>query len=174
MKLLILCFSLLSSITYAQTYELVSSKIKYTVTHKFKTTQGISTKAKGKGVCEGNLCEFLVAVETKSFDSENSNRDAHMWEIMKAFSFPIISLNLNTKKFPIEDKSLKASVTLLGQTKELDVNNLITNAQKELVKITGVVEFKLSTFNIDPPTLLTIAVEDNVPVEFETVWKKNL
>ena len=58
----------------ARDLSLAQAKAEYTVKHIFKTVKGESNDLKGKMVCEKQICEFLVAIASKSFISSDSNR----------------------------------------------------------------------------------------------------
>src|ERR1700734_1670623 len=64
----------------------------YHVSHPLHQTEGVSTAAKGKGVCHAGQCDFLIAVPVKSFDSGDSNRDLHMLQVARGGQFPIVSV----------------------------------------------------------------------------------
>jgi hypothetical protein len=40
-------------------------------------------------------------------------------------------------------------------------------------KISGTIPATLSDFKIDPPSLLTIAVKNTIPVHVELIWQRN-
>ena len=67
---------------------LEQSTLTYHVSHPLHEVNGVSHAARGKGVCHGGQCDFLIAVAVKSFDSGDSNRDLHMLQVMRAASFP--------------------------------------------------------------------------------------
>src|SRR5580704_241799 len=68
------------------------STITYHVSHPLHQTDGVSHMARGKGVCHAGLCDFLIAVPVKSFDSGDSNRDLHMLQSTRGGQFPLVSV----------------------------------------------------------------------------------
>ncbi len=62
-------------------------------------------------------------------------------------------------------------VQFAGQTAEYkDVPFQITRQGNE-AKISGTIPAKLSDFKIDPPSLLTLPVKNEMPVRVEMSWK---
>src|SRR5208337_2240803 len=84
---------LLPSVTVAspdETWVLQASTLAYHVSHPLHDTTGVSHAARGKGVCRGGQCQFLIAVPVNSFDSGDSNRDLHMLQVTRGAQFPMI------------------------------------------------------------------------------------
>ena len=71
---------------------LEQSTLTYHVSHPLHQTDGVSHAARGKGVCHSGLCDLLIAVPVKSFDSGDSNRDLHMLQVTRGAQFPIVSV----------------------------------------------------------------------------------
>lgn len=80
-KAIAILLALIAFPLFAQTdsqWVLKQSTLTYHVSHPLHQVEGVSHEAKGKGVCHGGQCDFLIAVPVKSFDSKDSNRDLHM------------------------------------------------------------------------------------------------
>jgi hypothetical protein len=45
------------------------------------------------------------------------------------------------------------------------------SAQGNEKKITGTIPSKLTDFKIDPPTLLTMPIKNDIPVKVEVTWR---
>lgn len=167
--LLFLCSS-----AWGQTYNLKKSNLTYVVTHLLKTTEGTSTQAKGKGVCDKGQCDFLIAVPVKSFDSGNSNRDLHMLEEMKGAAHPMIVARISVKQTDLAKGDFPGSVELeaAGVKKTVAVKSIKVSALGTGLRIEAVLPFTLSQFNVERPSLLTVAVEDLVPVKVSSEWSQ--
>lgn len=158
--------------TWAQNYKLKKSQVSYTIKYTFKEVEGESSQAKGKIVCEKKSCDALIAVKTKSFLSGNSNRDAHMWEVMKAEAHPFI---LGYAKFqtPVTaPQKLNLQLEVAGQKHSATVKNLKSSTKNGLLIMDFEVHFKLSHFKVERPKLLTIAIDDLVVVKVHSEWEK--
>jgi hypothetical protein len=44
--------------------------------------------------------------------------------------------------------------------------------QGDEVRISGSIPAKVSDFKIDPPSLFTVAIKNDIPVRVEMTWKK--
>src|ERR1035441_2130809 len=69
-------------------WALASSTLTYHVSHPLHESEGTSHVARGKGVCQGGQCNFLIAVPVKSFESGDTNRDLHMLQVTHGAQFP--------------------------------------------------------------------------------------
>ncbi|HUO58962.1 MAG TPA: hypothetical protein VMV05_12370 [bacterium] len=156
---------------------LEKSEISYTVTHPLHVVHGKSLSTRGKGVCYGGHCEFHLGVLVKSFDSGDENRDLHMFEVTKAGLYPLIDVkaempDVSGKRNPPQ-VLVDATVTFAGKTVKypkikLDASDWKPNG----VHLKGLLPLKLKDFSIQAPSLLTMPVQDDVPVALDLYWKK--
>jgi hypothetical protein len=171
MKFFLLSLFLSLSTHAATTYEIKESLAKYTVKHLLKTVSGESKEIKGKGVCDKSVCEFLLAVAVKSFDSANTNRDLHMLEVMKGARHPLVVARVTFPESAFKSKNWSGEVELdlAGIKKKVPLSLEII--EKDLF-IHGDFVFKCSDFQIDRPSLLTVAIDDDVKMTVNTTWLK--
>jgi hypothetical protein len=158
---------------------LEKSEITYTVTHPLHVVHGKSLSARGEGVCyEDGNCRFLVAVPVKTFDSGDNNRDLHMQEVTRAGLNPLIKVNVEMA----QKGELKASQQMTADAEiefagkkakypglKLDVVEL----KSDEVHITGTIPLTLKSFEIQPPSLLTLPINNEVPVKLDMWWKRS-
>ncbi len=149
------------------------STIAYHVSHPLHQFDGVSHAAKGKGVCHDGECSFLIAVAVKSFDSGDSNRDLHMLQVTRGAEFPFVTVRT---RLP-ESATLSASIDLdleiqfAGQTFEYKQVPFQRVVQGSETRITGTIPVKLSDFKIDPPSLLTMPIKNDIPVRVDLTWR---
>lgn len=161
-----------------QAWELGKSEISYVVTHPLHVVHGKSLSARGKGVSYGGHGDFLIAVPVKSFDSGDQNRDLHMLEVTRAGDHPLIKVrvhmgDLNPSRKPVVLLG-DLSVEFAGKTVEYPKVQLEAKEwTPQSVRVTGRFSLSLKAFGIEPPSLLTMPVEDKVPVTIDTVWSKD-
>jgi hypothetical protein len=142
------------------------STITYHVSHPLHQIDGVSHAAKGKGICHEGECNFLIAVPVKSFDSGDSNRDLHMLQVTRGAEFPLVTVRA---RMP-EAASTSGTITLdleiqfAGQTVQYKQVPFQRVVQGNETRITGTIPAKVSDFKIDPPTLLTIPIKNEIPV----------
>ncbi|HVZ81245.1 MAG TPA: YceI family protein [bacterium] len=160
-------------------WKLEKSQVSYVVTHPLHVVHGKTASARGKGVSYGGHGEFLVAVPVKSFDSGDENRDLHMLEVTRAGDHPLIEVRIRLKKLDISlhPNVLLAdlSVKFAGRTVEYPGVRLETKEwTSQSVRVIGRLSLSLKAYGIKPPSLLTMPVEDEVPVQIDMVWAKSV
>ena len=152
---------------------LEKSTLTYHVSHPLHQTEGVSHEAKGKGVCHEGECEFLIAVPVKSFDSGDSNRDLHMLQVTRGAEFPLVTVRTRVP----ESASASATINLdleiqfAGQSAHYKQVPFQRVAEGSETRITGTIPAKLSDFKIDPPSLLTMPVKNEIPVRVDITWR---
>ena len=164
-----------SSFAATEEWVLDHSTVTYTIHHPLKTASGTSTGAKGKGKCEKGTCEFLIAVPVKTFDSGDSNRDLHMLEVTRGGENPMVVVRTSFVD-PPQGKTTKVSLTLDVQFagKEASYRKVSFDIQRKeahSAHTKGTITIKLSDFAIKPPSLLTMSIKDEVPIEVDAFWK---
>jgi len=152
---------------------LAQSTLTYHVSHPLHQVDGVSHAARGKGVCQGGQCEFLIAVPVKSFDSGDSNRDLHMLQVTRGGEYPMVTVRTRLKEgAPSGTIRADLDVEFAGQTAHYKDVSFEISGQGSEVKISGVIPSKLTDFKIDPPTLLTVPIKNDIPVRVEMTWRK--
>ena len=144
----------------------------YHVSHPLHQSEGVSHAARGKGVCHDGQCDFLIAVPVKSFDSGDSNRDLHMLQVTRGAEFPIVTVRTRVPESASTSATiyLDLEIQFAGQTAQYKQVPFQRVAQGSETRITGTIPAKLSDFKIDPPSLLTIPVKNEMPVRVDMTW----
>jgi hypothetical protein len=168
---------LLGLSAFAQTdtqWVLRQSTVTYHVSHPLHQTDGVSHAAKGKGVCHAGQCDFLIAVPVKTFDSGDSNRDLHMLQVTRGAEFPIVSVRTRLPESDAEAEDIKADLEIqfAGQTVQYKQVPLKLEKQGAEIRVAGTIPATLSDFKIDPPSLLTMPVKNEIPVRVDMVWHR--
>ncbi len=146
----------------------------YHVSHPLHQTDGVSHAARGKGVCHDGQCDFLIAVPVKSFDSGDSNRDLHMLQVTRGAQFPMVTVRTRLPETAAGSATIHADLEIqfAGQTADYKQVPFQLTTQGNESKISGVIPATLSDFKIDPPTLLTMPIKNEIPVRVEMTWHK--
>ncbi len=146
----------------------------YHVSHPLHQTDGVSHAARGKGVCHDGQCDFLIAVPVKSFDSGDSNRDLHMLQVTRGAQFPIVSVRTHLPESAAGSATINADLEIqfAGQTADYKQVPFQLTTQGNESKISGTIPATLADFKIDPPTLLTLPIKNEIPVRVEMKWRK--
>ncbi|TVZ25788.1 polyisoprenoid-binding protein YceI [Gillisia sp. Hel_I_86] len=121
--------------------------------------------------------DFTVIAE--SLKSGKGGMDKNTYKALKTDKFPKITYNL-VKVDNIDCTSsskckiiAKGYLTIAGTKKSID---LVFDAKinDDEISLTGSTSFKMSTYNVEPPTALfgTITTGDEVKIKFKTVFTK--
>jgi hypothetical protein len=171
--LLLLALPRLASAADSQ-WVLQQSTLSYHVSHPLHQTDGVSHAARGKGVCHEGQCDFLIAVAVKSFDSGDSNRDLHMLQVTRGAQFPMVMVRTRLPEASTTAGDIRADLEIqfAGQTVQYKQVPFQLVRQGNESRISGTIPAKLSDFKIEPPSLLTMAVKNEIPVKVEMSWKQ--
>jgi hypothetical protein len=151
---------------------LKQSTLTYHVSHKLHESEGVSHAARGKGVCHDGQCEFLIAVAVKSFDSGDSNRDLHMVQVTRGAEFPIVTVRTRLPESASSSATINADLEIqfAGQTAQYKKVPFKVETQGADTHITGTIPATLTDFKVDPPSLLTMPVKNEIPVRVDLTW----
>jgi hypothetical protein len=152
---------------------LQQSTLTYHVSHPLHQSEGVSHGAKGKGVCHAGQCEFLIAVPVKSFDSGDSNRDLHMIQVTRGAEFPLVTVRTRLPESDAAASTINADLEIqfAGQTAHYKQVPFKVEKQGGETHITGTIPATLTDFKIDPPSLLTMPVKNDIPVRVDMTWR---
>jgi hypothetical protein len=148
------------------------STLTYHISHPLHQSEGVSHSARGKGICHEGQCDFLIAVPVKSFDSGDSNRDLHMLQVTRGAQFPMVTVRTRLPETASGSATIHADLEIqfAGQTAQFKQVSFELTQGKE-IRITGTIPATLSDFKIDPPTLLTLPVKNEMPVRVDMTWR---
>lgn len=176
-RIFLLAFLLFAPRTSGQTnsqWLLTQSTLTYHVSHPLHQVDGVSHTARGKGLCREGKCEFLIAVPVKSFDSGDSNRDLHMLQVTRGGEFPMITVRTQLPEDAPKSVTIRADleVQFAGQTAHYKQVSFEQVTKGDDVRISGTIPCTLTDFKIDPPSLLTVPIKNEIPVHVEMIWQK--
>jgi hypothetical protein len=144
----------------------------YHVSHPLHQSEGVSHAARGKGSCHEGQCDFLIAVPVKSFDSGDSNRDLHMLQVTRGAEFPMVVVRTRLPESAATLATINADLEVQfgGQTAHYKQVPFQLVTQGNGTRISGTIPATLADFKIDPPSLLTLPVKNEIPVRVEMTW----
>jgi len=174
-KNVLMSFALLALHTLAiadSQWVLEQCTLTYHVSHPLHQTDGVSHAARGKGSCHAGECDFLIAVPVKSFDSGDSNRDLHMLQVTRGAEFPMVIVRTRLPESAATSATINADLEIqfAGQTARYEQIEFKLVTQSGETHITGTIPATLSDFKIDPPSLLTMRVKNEIPVRVDMTW----
>jgi len=172
-----LCFLFLllaMSATFAAdtTWVLKQSTLTYHVSHPLHQSEGTSHAARGEGICHEGQCDFLIAVPVKSFDSGDSNRDLHMLQVTRGAEYPMVTVRTKLPESAANQSTINADLEIqfAGQTAHYSQVPFQVTTQGNEKHIAGTSPAKLTDFKIEPPSLLTMPVKNDVPILVDMTW----
>ena len=174
-KKILIVFLLVTIPTFAadSQWVLKQSTLTYHVSHPLHQSEGVSHAARGKGVCHAGQCDFLIAVAVKSFDSGDSNRDLHMLQVTRGAQFPMVTVRARLPEAASTSATIDADLEIqfAGQTAQYKQIPLQLVTQGNETRISGTIPVTLTDFKIEPPTLLTMPVKNEIPVHVDMTWR---
>jgi len=173
-KILALFLLLVPSNVFAadHLWVLKQSTLTYHVSHPLHQTDGVSHAARGKGVCHEGQCDFLIAVPVRTFDSGDSNRDLHMIQVTRGAEFPMVTVRTRLPEAASTSTTVKADLEVQFAGQSARYAQVVFELVKEgnETRISGTIPCTLTDFKIDPPSLLTMPVKNEIPVRIEMSW----
>jgi hypothetical protein len=160
----------------AQMLELRSGSVQYTLVHKLHEVKGKSEKLEGRAlVLAGGAARVQVRVAVASFDSGNSNRDAHMREATHELQHPHVTIKgtLDGITLPLAsavDKTMQATVELNGERGTVAIPVKLAPEDGK-VRATFAFPISLEAFKVERPELLFVKVDDAVKIEGDVLFE---
>lgn len=153
-------------------WNLKQSKLTYHVSHPAHDAEGVSRAARGMGVCHDGECDFLIAAPVKSFESGNANRDINLIQVTRGAQFPTVTVRTRLPESVASEAAIKADleVQFAGQTAHFAQVPFEVTKQGNDRRISGTIPATLADFKIDPPTLLSTPVKNEIPIRVEMTW----
>jgi hypothetical protein len=150
------------------------STLTYHVSHPLHDADGVSHAARGKGICQAGVCNFLAAVPVKTFDSGDTNRDLHMIEVVRGAQFPMVIVRTQLPESDLKGGAIQANLTVqfAGQTAHYSNVPFKLVPEGREIRVMGTIPTTVSDFKIKPPELLAIPISNNIPVDVDMTWNE--
>lgn len=155
-------------------WTLVQSTITYHLTHPLHRVDGVSRAARGKGLCQNDVCSFLIAAPVNSFNSGDSNRDLHMLEVTRGALYPLVTVRTTLPQAELKPGPIHADLEIQFSGQTVTYKGVAFQAVAAAdggIRITGTIPATLSAFKVPPPKLLGIAIHDDMPISVDMTWR---
>jgi len=163
----------LSAPVYAADWVLEQSTITYHVSHLLHHVEGTSHAARGKGVCTDGQCQFLIADPVDTFNSSDSNRDLHMLQDTRGAQFPMVVVRTTVpENLGAADFTADITIEFAGQKFTYPQVKFHRTDNSSETRLTGTIPLNILDFKIIPPSLLTVAIKNEVPVDIDMTWRR--
>ena len=113
-----------------------------------------------------NNSEYFVELNVPliSFSSNNSNRDSNMLIHTEAFSYPEVIFKSTNIALNQNSAMVEGDLLFHGVTKKIKSTAVIDIANGFVAK--GSFNINLRDYNVDPPTLMFIKINDIIKIEY--------
>jgi hypothetical protein len=108
----------------------------------------------------------------KSFDSGDSNRGLHMIQVTRGAEFPMVTVRTHLPECAGDSATIHADLEIqfAGQTAHYQQVAFQLTKHGIETHISGTIPATLADFKIDPPSLLTMPVKNEIPIRVEMTW----
>lgn len=149
------------------------SSITYSMNHPLHTWTGESKEINSiilTDPARSVIYQVAVSAKVSTFDSKNANRDSHMIEVTEALKFPDVTFVSNTVNMDGSEFTSMGTITFHGVSQPVALKGKFTKEGTKFT-FTGDFNLKLTQFNVEPPTLMTIKTEDDFKLQFKVVYQ---
>ncbi len=151
----------------------------YQIVHKLHTVVGTSKSPTGKArILPDGKVQVMVSIPVQTFDSGNSQRDAHVKEVLAAAAYADVSLKAVGEgvtvptSFPTTiEKTFKGELTFHGERKTLEIPVKLVFESATRVTATTTFQISLEAYKVERPSLLLVKVDDAAKIEVSLVFK---
>ena len=97
-----------------------------------------------------------------------------MLQVTRGAQFPLVSVRTKLAEDASPSDTIQADleVEFAGQSAHYEHVSFKRLTQGNEIRISGTIPVTLSDFKIDPPSLLSLPVKNEVPVRVEMTWRK--
>lgn len=171
----------LASSAAAESYTVDPSAavVSFHVRHKLHQVDGRSKAIEGKAVVEpdGKVLA-MVRIPVASFDSGDTNRDAHMRETLESGKYPFVvfkgvsSLVVPAARGPVPLR-LKGELDFHGVKRPVDVPASVEFGSDGTTTARGKITVSLEAFQIERPSLLFVKIDDACTIDFALTLRRD-
>jgi len=143
------------------------SYIIYSANHPLHEWDGKSDSPKAIVLTNelGDIVKAAVSVGVVTFNSGNSNRDSHMLEVVESIRFPIVTFASTSIEMIDDSLKVVGNVTFHGVTKSI-TSKAVARANGNSTIVEGSFICKMSDYGIDPPSLMGLATDDELVIQY--------
>jgi len=149
-----------------------NSLITYSMNHPLHSWTGISKDINSVIITDEKretISQVAVSVKISSFDSKNANRDSHAIEVTEALKYPNITFNSKTIKQEGNKLIVEGTLSFHGLNKDISFK-AEKSVTKNKVEVKGGFEIKMTEFNVERPTLMGFATDDEIKITFDVIY----
>jgi polyisoprenoid-binding protein YceI len=155
-----------------------ASSVRFHVDHALHKVDGESKDVDGKALArEDGKIVALVRVPLASFHSGDSNRDAHMLEVLEAERFPLvvfrgIALSAPASAEPGVPVEMTGEVELHGQKSAVRVPVNVESRPDGTLRARAAFDVSLDAHQVERPSPLFMKIADTCRIEVDLVLRQ--
>jgi len=148
------------------------STLSYRLISAFHAVNGVSKAVEGRArwLPDGTV-QLAVRARVDSFDSGNSNRDAHMKEVTEAARLPYVTFKavaegLRVEGYPADvSLPLRGALEFHGVVREVAVTATVHFTAPDRAEVTASFPVSLTEHGVERPSLLFVKVDDRIEID---------
>jgi len=155
----------------SQTNQLVGTgSVEYQLVHKFHKISATSHAMAVRGTIDASGLKVMARAQVGTFDSGNSNRDAHMMETVEGERYPWVSVRGILPGFKLPTAagtttvSLQAAVELHGVPVNHPIDITLESKDGVHFQVRFTFNESLTAHKIERPSLLFVPVDDLITI----------
>jgi YceI-like domain len=161
---------LVTSAAVAETQLSGTGTVEYRLVHKFHKITGVSKAMAVRGTVDGSGLKVMARTQVSTFDSDNTNRDAHMMETVEGEKYPWATVRASLPGFTLPANGTKkvtvqASVELHGVSVIHPIELTIETKDGKVFHVSFEFSESLTAHKIERPSLLFVPVDDEIKIE---------
>lgn len=143
-----------------------NSYITYEASHPVHDWSGTSDAVQGVVIMENNTPKRMaIAATVSSFNSKNSNRDAHALEVLEALTFPKVSFYSENMDLNEDVLKLSGDLKFHGIAIPLETTALWKTSEDTWI-LEGSFDVQPSKFKIKLPSFMLVKMRDMIHIRF--------
>ena len=134
--------------------------------------EDISTFEKILNTTTKKINKVVISVKINTFDSKNSNRDAHMLEITEGIKYPTVTFVSSSIKEDGNTVDISGTINFHGVSKQIHFmgNESVINNKKI---INGEFVVLLEDFKIERPSMMLMKTDNEMKMNFSVEYLMN-
>jgi polyisoprenoid-binding protein YceI len=155
-----------------------ASSIRFRVDHALHGVEGESKEIDGKAMArDDGKVVALVRAQLASFHSGDSNRDAHMLEVLEAERFPVVvfrgvAATVPENAEPVAPVEMSGEIELHGRKSAVKVPVKVEPQPDGTLRARAAFDVSLDAHQVERPSLLFIKISDTCRIEVDLVLRR--
>lgn len=156
-----------------------SSTIRFHVSHALHDVDGFSKDLEGKAVArEDGTVQAMVRAPLASFRSGDSNRDAHMLEVLEVEKHPVVVFRGLAKldpsgALPEGPLRMTGEVELHGIRSPVSMQLTVSAGKDGVLHARGSFEVSLDAHKVERPALLFVKIADACRIDVDLLLRRS-